>query len=85
MNFILAYIIEFFGLGKREWHYSHDTPSQHILDFIERVVVPHTPGFPFIDPRQDPYMPRPLLTGGTLSPSGVDVSLAWTGARPRYE
>ena len=51
MNFILAYIIEFFGLGKREWHYSHNTPSQHILQYLKSK-----------DP--DPYKPSPLLTGG---------------------
>lgn len=59
MNKILAFILEVFGIGKRKWHYTHNSYSQHIIDYLSRVVDPFTA----YNARNDPYMPRPLLCG----------------------
>ena len=58
MNNILAYILEFIGLGKRTWHYTRTTPSQHILDYWARI---------------DPYKIMPLITDSPIKITGLAI------------
>ena len=54
MNNILGFVIEFFGLGKREYHYTHNSYSNHVIEYFDRVINPYN------GTNNDPYMPRPV-------------------------
>lgn len=62
MNVVLSYILRFFGLAKEEWHYTHNTYSQHIIEYFVRVVDPHRQ----IKVAVDPYTLRPLITDSPI-------------------
>jgi len=98
MNRYIFLILNFFGLAKEEWHYTHGTYSQHIIEYFTRVVDPHK--------RLDPYALKPIITdkpikvttigeleaymygathNGTNWESGGDTHLGGVPTRPDWE
>lgn len=70
MNRYISLALRFFGLAKEEWHYTHGTYSQHIIEYFTRVVDPHK--------RLDPYALKPIISDKPIKFSTVDELEAWT-------